>query len=57
MKNKKMTFEQADEIYQDLYQKAVNRYCEKTDWDINEWLDKKENKKFQKASFIIFSKI
>lgn len=51
---KKLSFEKANRIYQDLYGKAVNRYCEKTDWDITEWLDDNELKEYEKAKKVIY---
>ncbi len=49
-----MTFEKADEIYQELYQKAINLYAEKTEWDITEWLDDNDLKLYEKVRNIIF---
>ena len=34
--------------YEELYEKAVRRYLDKTDWNISDWLDKKEYKEFKK---------
>jgi hypothetical protein len=39
--------EKKEKRYEELYEKAVRRYLDKTDWDISEWLTKKEYKEFK----------
>ena len=33
--------------YEELYDKAVRKYLDKTDWDISEWLTKREWQEFK----------
>lgn len=44
----KLSTEKSEERYEELYEKAVQRYLDKTDWDISEWLTLKEWKEFKK---------
>ena len=44
---RKFTKEQADR-FQELEQKAINHYLDKTDFDASEWLSKKETKEYLK---------
>lgn len=41
-------FEKKEKRYEELYDKAVRRYLDKTDFDISEWLEPKEWKEFKK---------
>ena len=40
--------EKNEKRYEELYDKAVRKYLDKTDWDISEWLTKKEWNEFKK---------
>ena len=42
--------EEREERYEELYQKAVNRYLDKTDWDMSEWLEPEEWEEFKQLS-------
>lgn len=42
-----MTQEEAEKRYERLYDKAVRRYLDKTDFDISEWLSKEEYSEFK----------
>jgi succinate dehydrogenase flavin-adding protein (antitoxin of CptAB toxin-antitoxin module) len=33
--------------YEELYELAVSRYLDKTDWDIYEWLDDDEKEEYE----------
>jgi len=50
--NDSLTPEQ-QERYNELYQEAVNRYLDKTDWDISEWLSEADYKEFKSYQNII----
>lgn len=41
------------ERYNELYDQAVSRYLDKTDFDISEWLSDEEYKEFQSYQDII----
>ncbi len=43
-----MTTENQEKRYEQLYDKAIRRYLDKTDWDISGWLNKKEYKEFKR---------
>lgn len=40
--------EKKEKRYEELYDKAVRTYLDKTDFDISEWLNAKEYKEFKK---------
>ena len=48
IRKSEVTYLEREKRYEELYEKAVRRYLDKTDWDISEWLDKKEYKEFKK---------
>ena len=39
------------ERYDELYDKAVSRYLDKTDFDITEWLSDNENLEFMRLEY------
>lgn len=41
------------ERYNELYDLAISRYLDKTDWDISEWLSDADYKEFQSLQDII----
>jgi len=40
--------------YEELYEKAVAQYLDKTDWDISEWLEPEEYEEYKKLDEKIF---
>jgi hypothetical protein len=44
------SLEIAEKRYEELYDKAVRTYLDKTDFDISEWLTKAEYKEFKYLS-------
>jgi|WetSurSiteA1Bulk_404760.scaffolds.fasta_scaffold01123_11 hypothetical protein len=48
-----MTLKQAIKTEQELHDLAINRFLDKIDWDLSEWLSDKEWDKYQKAIKII----
>ena len=43
-----MNIEEVENRFEELYRNAVNRYLDKTDFDIDEWLSDKEQKEFHR---------
>lgn len=43
--------------YDELYDKAIARYLDKTDWDISEWMNDKEWLEFKELSCKLFGEL